>query len=295
MNNQSKQLIREFMATHTFGTNADYNFEELYNLFITLEVKDVVSLLHSPDDFQDFVIENINLIKSEQPIMQYTLRIALERFKSKLVAKLEYAFNTSNVMFARTVNDLAPSKTSSILDVGSGEVPSSSIILSGLKHKVTTMDSLIILPKDALANLNVTLDKRFFGKNTPVTNFDFVVGKYPCNAIIPIVEECSAANKPYLIKLCNHNIPGFKFDTLDWREGWKRILPDIDKYIRFYDEYAFNIDLSDEAVKKIIDLYEGEIPRCQKQSIMPLVVTSNLGLDNLKFSTSKSPNQPQPQ
>ena len=165
MNNQSKQLIREFMATHTFGTNADYNFEELYNLFITLEVKDIVSLLHSPDDFQDFVIENINLIKSEQPIMQYTLRIALERFKSKLVAKLEYAFNTSNVMFARTVNDLAPSKTSSILDVGSGVIPSSSIILSGLKHKVTTMDSLIILPKDALANLNVTLDKRFFGKN----------------------------------------------------------------------------------------------------------------------------------
>lgn len=295
MNNQSKQLIREFMATHNFGTNADYNFEELYNLFATLEVKDVVSLLNSPDDFQDFVIENINLIKSNQPILQYTLLVSLERFKSRLVKKLEYAFSTSNAMFAKTVNDLAPSKESKILDVGSGEIPSSSILLGGLKHKVTTMDSLIIMPKDVLSNLHVTLDKRFFGKNSPVKDFDFVVGKYPCNAIIPIVEECSAANKPYLIKLCNHNIPGFKFDTLDWREGWKRILPDIDSYIKFYDEYAFNIDLSEESVKKIIDLYEGEIPRCQKQSIVPLVDTSNFDLERLKFSTSKSQNQPQPE
>ncbi|MBQ4542358.1 MAG: hypothetical protein IJA23_05885 [Clostridia bacterium] len=295
MNNQSKQLIREFMSTHIFGTNGDYNFEELYNLFATLEVKDVVSLLNSPDDFQDFVIENINLIKSNQPILQYTLLVSLERFKSKLVKKLEYAFSTSNAMFAKTVNDLAPSRESKILDVGSGEIPSSSILLGGLKHKVTTMDSLIIMPKDVLSNLHVTLDKRFFGKNSPVKDFDFVVGKYPCNAIIPIVEECSAANKPYLIKLCNHNIPGFKFDTLDWREGWKRILPDIDSYIKFYDEYAFNIDLSEESVKKIIDLYEGEIPRCQKQSIVPLVDTSNFDLENLKFSTSKSQNQPQPE
>ena len=293
MNKQSKDLICEFMATHTFGTNADYNFEELYNLFITLEVKDVVSLLHSPNDFQDFVIENINLIKSEQPMLQYTLRVALERFKSKLVKKLEYAFSTSNAMFAKTVDALAPSEQTRILDVGSGEIPSSSILLGGLKHKVTSMDSLIILPKDALANLNVTLDKRFFGKNLPVQDFDFVVGKYPCNAIIPIVEECSAANKPYLIKLCNHNIPGFKFDTLDWREGWKRILPNIDKYIKFYDEYAFNIDLSDEAVKKIITLYESEIPRCQKQSLVPLVDTSGFDLDALKFSTSKNQRQPE--
>ncbi len=289
MNKQSKDLIREFMATHTFGTNADYNFEELYNLFATLEVSNVESLLSSPDEFYDFVIENIALIKSKQPLLQYTLKIALERFNSRLIQKLEYAFSTSNAMFAKTVNDLAPSKESKILDVGSGEIPSSSILLGGLKHKVTTMDSLIILPKDALSNLNVTLDKRYFGKNTPVSNFDFIVGKYPCGAIIPIVEECAKANKPYLIKLCNHNIPNFHFDTKDWREGWKRILPDIDSYIRFYDEYAFNIDLSDESVKKIIDLYECEIPRCQKQTIIPLVDTSDF---DLKFSTSKSQNQP---
>ena len=295
MNKQSNDLIREFMLTHKFGTNADYNFEELYNLFATLEATDVTSLLQSPDLFYDFVIENIDLIKSEQPILQYTLRIALERFNSKLIKKLEYAFNTSNAMFAKTVNDLAPSRESRILDIGSGEIPSSSILLGGLKHKVTTMDSLIILPKDVLSNLNVTLDKRFFGKNSPVQDFDFVVGKYPCNAIVPIVEECSKANKPYLIKLCNHNIPKFHFDTLDWREGWKRILPDIDSYIKFYDEYAFNIDLSEESVKKIIDLYEGEIPRCQKQTIAPLMEPSGLDLDKLKFSTTKSQNQRQPE
>lgn len=282
MNLNSTVIMKDFMATHTFGV--DYTIEDLYNLFATLEIKDIKSLLYSPDDFFEFVSENIPCIKTSKDLSSKSIKLTLERFTSKLIRRLEYAFSPANAMFAKTTDALAPKKHSNILDIGSGEVPASSIITASLGHKVTSQDALIILPKQLLENLDVSLEKSYFDKNSKVNNFDFVVGKYPCNAILPIVEVCSQNNTPYLIKLCNHNIPNFKFETLDWREGWKRILPDIDKYIKFYDEYAFNIDLSESSVQKIIDEFEKNVPKHQKQSIFPLIDPKKFDLGAFKYN-----------
>lgn len=281
MNLNSKLIINDFINTHTFGV--DYNIEDLYNLFATLEVKDIESLLYSPDNFFEFVNENISHIKTNKDLTSKSIKLTLERFTSRLIRKLEYAFSPANAMFAKTVNKLAPKKQSKILEIGSGEVPASSIITASLGHKVTSKDTLIIFPKELLSNLNVSLDKDVFAKNSKINDYDFVVGKYPCTAIMPIVELCSKNNTPYLIKLCNHNIPNFKFDTLDWRKGWKRILPDIDKYIKFYDEYAFNIDLSESSIQKIIDNFEQHIPVHQKQSIFPLIDPNKIDLSTFKY------------
>ena len=36
-----------------------------------------------------------------------------------------------------------------------------------------------------------------------ISDYDIVVGRAPCTAIVPIVTLCKEANKPYIILLCD--------------------------------------------------------------------------------------------
>ena len=270
MDKLSEEFLKEYIYTHTYGKYADYDVAELYKIYASLVVKSKEDLIASPRTFRDFVSANMVNIRVDSHIAGERLYTSLIKYTNMIDGKIRSAFRIANSEFADMVETFAPSKNASILDVGAGEIPATSIYLAEKFDSIVSMDNAFITPTQALENMNVDPRLMFFDKNTPVSEYDFVVGKYPCSAIIPIITQCAKEGKPYLIKLCGHDVPSKRPGKRDdWREGWRETLPDIDEYIQFYDEYAFNLGIPTDFVEKVIDEHECKIPPVQKQNYKP--------------------------
>ena len=138
-----------------------------------------------------------------------------------------------------------------ILEVGSGRIPYSSMLLGVDGYNVSSMDDMY-LSDQCLANFNVKSYRQMFNlKNSKVEDFDIVVARRACSAIKSIVSSCTEKQKPYFLKLCPCDL------TTKNIEDWKPILRAIDSKIQFKKSYAYDLEhASFEHPETIDDIIE---------------------------------------
>lgn len=276
----NEEFLKEYIATHTLGYDNDYNLINLFRMFVAFSVHNFEELKAAPNRYANFLLENANLIIVGGKHTKEELPKMIESARLHLIKKIQLSSSKPQKDFVEIVSELSPNKKSShILDVGAGIIPYSSILFGEQFEHSSTMDRRFFLDKQTLENMNVTPYDQFFDANTPVDKFDIVVGKAPCSAIEHIVRNCAAAGKPYFIELCDCNIPNKKPYIADWY-GWQSVLPEIDEFVRFYtaqSTFAYNIDATDEQVKKVIDSH-----------IPPKIVYNQTSFPVKRYSASSS-------
>lgn len=227
---------------------------ELYTLYTGLEIDEYEKIINSTNEFFDYLESTYEYRNHRQ--FQNAVKSA-ENFLSNKIMKFSY--HTFEKKFAEISLELSPTKPENahILDVGSGKIPYSSLAMARETKKVSSMDKEFIFAIESLKAMNVDALDMYFVQDTPVDDYDFVVGKCPCSAIPHIVAQCAKANKPYFLELCNCALPNRKLyirnDDFEESYSWKNVLPDVDPNIKFFGEYAFNLDASPEQVRKIIE------------------------------------------
>lgn len=269
MDKIAEEFLKEYLATHNLNEDSEdgYTFDDFYYTFMIATVKDREDLIKTPRAFFDFIFKNMHLITRDNLSLK-DVRDEMKKTVTRQIIDTDAAFRASNVEFGKLVNEIIPSNKLNIYDVGPGSIPATSIIIGEKAKSVTAFDPKIVIPKHTLSNMNVTRINDIFTKQTSLENADMIVGKYPCNAIIQMVQNCASTNTPYLIKMCSHNLPTKDQLKLNqnWIDCWRDFLITIDEYARFYDEYVYNLNISDAELKKLIDAHEALVPVTQKQS-----------------------------
>lgn len=292
MDKISEEFLKEYIHSHVMGFNNDYDFVSLFKMYASFEVHSFDELISAPNKYADFLNKNIKIIKHSPEIMSYRLPNLIEIAREKLLAKIKSSMSKAQEDYVNIVSTLAPNKNNShILDVGAGSIPYTAILFGERFKHASTMDREFFLNNDTLNNLNVTGIPRFFTQNTPVENFDIVVGKAPCTAIEHIVRNCAAAGKPYFIELCDCALPNKHLHIAEWY-GWKNILPGIDEYVKFYTTqvtYAFNLgDVTVDQAKKVIDKYDKPWQEPDSNLNLGILVDNT---SNTDWHTSKDANE----
>ena len=251
MKTKSAEILKDYILHHKLNISNDKNkyneftYMDLYRIYSSLEISSLKDLTLSAEDFKNFVIKNIDSFSTDQQHKD-----SIDKLFKKTLLRIkyysQYKRHKTQMIFADIIEQLAPSKNDIILDVGAGEMPFSSIFLAQ-DHPTYSMDKQFVLSDPTLQRLNIHPIHKYFNNQTPVDNFDLVVGRFPCSAIEHIVSQCSKNNKPYFIQLCDCNLPDtdkYGNPVTDWRD----ILPDIDNNIDFFQDYAFNIDANSQQV-----------------------------------------------
>ncbi len=255
-----KKINEEFLQNYILSQNFDGStiIESLlsfYKIFTTLEVKSVEDLKNSPKRYENFLMRNLHILQDYSGLSREQILSNIEYVSRSISAKIRGAISSYVADFSSIIKAVFPGqKDMHLLDVGSGIVPYSAFLEGESFSSVSTMDYDFFLPPETMQSLNVTGIKKLFDKHTPVTDYDAVVGKQPCSAIEHIAKTCAKENKPYLIQLCSCNLPN-KSKYIDEWYGWQDVLPEFDPNIKFYEDYAFNLDANEEQVKKIIKQY----------------------------------------
>lgn len=275
MNKISQEFLKEYISSHTFGPHSDYDFVSLFKMFSAFDITSFSDLLSSPNRYAEFLTQNIYLIHPSSEFSKERIPALIEQARTSLNSKIRSAMSKPQKDFANMVTELSGlKKDSHLLDVGPGQIPYSSFLLSEYYDTVSAMDKDFYLPTDTMKNLNINPIEEYFTADTSVASFDIVVGKAPCSAIEHIVRNCAMQGKPYFIELCDCALPSKKPYVVDWY-GWQDILPEIDKYVKFYSAsstYAFNLgDVSVEQAKKVISKYD--MPRIFKDAPAKFEVT----------------------
>lgn len=248
------EALKEYMATHKFGSGADYDFNDLYTMFASISIFSIEDIFLSPTRFKKFVTENLGLIQPDSSLMTKVRLLSLLDGKCKILTnKIKALCGLTQQQFAEIVSELSGTNVT-ILDVGAGDIPYSSILLGDTKTSVSAMDRKFEFSPETLQRLNVDTKRQYFTEGTDLSQYDLVVGQRPCSAIEKMVKECVKQNKPYFIELCNCHIPPSK--TPGKPAVWSEILPEIDSYVRFYGDYAFNLDATEEQVRQVIEDHE---------------------------------------
>ena len=230
------------------------NVIDLFTLYSGLEIDEYTKIIKSSNEFFDYLQASSQYSQSKQ--YQKAVCSARDYICDKL---LKFSYTTFEKKFAETVLEISPTKPENahILDVGSGYIPYSALALGTETKQTSTMDNEFLFAIESLKAMNVNAHLMYFDENTSVDNYDFVVGRCPCSAIPHIVSQCVKANKPYFIELCNCALPNrelyIRNANFEESYSWKNVLPTIDPNIKFFDDYAFNLDASPEQVKKVID------------------------------------------
>jgi len=289
-----KDLSREFLieSLSKYQIRDRYDVNALFRLFCSIELTSYQDVSTTTREFFTFLKQNLNLNENRQ------VKCAVESAESILTPMMtKSTFNSPEKEFAEMVLQLSPTNACNahILDVGPGKMPYSSLTMAQEAKKVTAMDKEFIFTIESLKAMNVDALEYYFTETTPVADYDFIVGRCPCSAIGHIVSQCYTQNKPYFIELCNCNVPNRKTYLRD-NNGeeiytWKNVLPDIDPNIKFFDNYAFNLDASPEQVRRVIqDIHRSiSMPskfsnlKQEKRPVTPLVDPNELDL-SLMFS-----------
>lgn len=241
---------------------------DLFTQFSSFEIDDINQILDSTDEFFDFLMST----KTYQT--DRLVKKAIDQARRSLRRDMRVFFHESK--FANTVYELSPTspQNSHILDVGPGEVPYSSLVLATETKKVSAMDKSFLFSIESLKQMNVNAFNTYFDQNTNIDDYDFVVGSCPCTAIPYIVDKCVKQNKPYFILLCDcatysTQIPIMNDFAMQKKFTWNQILPELDPNIKFYDDYAFNLDASPEQVKAVIEQVNDPYTQNKLKSIKP--------------------------
>jgi len=270
---------------------------KLFSIYSSMYVKNFEEFQNSPNTFFKFLMENIDLIKKHYKTLEEKDIIrCFERIKELLGYQIFKRYkHDEQSTFSNIVSNIANNnKNKHVLDVGAGSVPYSSILLGQSIDTVSSMDRYFWLGDECLKNLNVNPISQYFNRETNIDDYDMVVGRFPCSAIDSIVYLCKKYNKKYFIETCDCEMPSpdyfykkwgivrnnknktqsvncvqsqsGKFCTLvtikeparEWF-GWSTMLPDIDKDIKSYNSYIYNVGESSGDIERLIKKYKKTI------------------------------------
>lgn len=258
----------DLFGNSSYFFNGENGIIDLYTLFTSLEIDNVYEVLDKTDEFFDFLI-NTKTYQTDRIVKK-----AVDSARRSIRRDMRVFYHESK--FANTVYELSPThpQNSHILDVGPGELPYSSLALATQTKQVSAMDKNFLFSIESLKRMNVNAFNTYFDQNTNIDNYDFVVGSCPCTAIPYIVDKCVKQNKPYFILLCDcatysTTIPIMNDFAKKRKFTWNQVLPEIDPHIKFYDDYAFNLDATPEQVKAVIDQVNNPNTQNKIQSIKP--------------------------
>ncbi len=277
MKEQTRDFLLEFIKLYSL--NNDYTLIDLfYKVYAEREFSSVDELLEGIDEFFDFMINHNHVLKYNcEQINPSRLLTIIENSRANIKMQFSGKMFDSQQRFAEAITNIfdKPSEIS-LLDVGAGHTPVSSLFFAKKFKKVTAMDSHFYLSLQALKNMNVVGLNEYFNENTLLTDYDIIVGRAPCGAIEPIVKTCAQAQKPYIILLCDCAIPApLKTDSNSM--GWENILPKIDQNVRFYGQFAYNID---EIPDRIFESLKNLVPKKIKLNNQPSKSNkSNISID----------------
>ena len=254
MKQETKEILIDYIHNSNYG---DYNIDDLFILFSELEINKLSDIKNALNEFISFVETHIEYFRSyNASALKKALPTHISVFKKVMPSLFQTRDKVNIRTFSEIIKKISPSKRNTkVLDVGPGSFPYSTILMAKYFNNSTAIDDKFYLSDKSLASMNVSLIKKYFKENSNIDNFDFVVGRFPCSAILPIVKVCSKYNKPYFIELCECDAPYIDDDTFGI-DGWKKFLPSIDPKIQVINGYAFNIDATPKQILNIINHYK---------------------------------------
>ena len=215
------------------------DIDRLFDIYTQNEIRTIDDLHTEPFDFHTFILNNLDGFANEDEEDDVLVgSVAYDKVRAfKPIANKYYrTYRVHQEQFAREVEELVGhDKSVKILEIGSGEIPYSSILLGRDGYDITSMDNFYISSK-CLAQFNVKSFRQMFNITTSVKPYDIVVARRPCTAIESIVSTCHRERVPYFMKLCGCNAPGGHIS------GWKNILSSIDDKIKYKSTYAYNLE-----------------------------------------------------
>ena len=223
----------------------------LFDIYTEHEITSIEDLFRNHSQFHSFIIENLEFFQNSNKLE--IVNTAVKKVKSFMPISDKYQKHQRKPMedFAHQIEELVcHDKSVKILEVGSGAIPYSSILLGADGYDITTMDTFAVSP-ECLSKLNVKSNRQLFSAKTSVRDYDIVVGRRPCTAIEYIVTNCSDEKIPYFLRLCACNAP-YKNTS-----AWRQVLSEIDSGIKYHSAYAYNLDsASFEKPSSINDIVE---------------------------------------
>lgn len=214
------------------------DIDSLFDIYSAVEITTLDDLYKDHHDFRTFIVDNIDLFlnqeRDDRDIIPNLVFLKLKCF-IMISNKFYKRHKQYQEIFAKEIESLVGhDKSVKILEIGSGDVPVSSIILGHDGYDITSMDEFGVSP-ECLANFNVKSFRQLFNETTSVKDYDLVVGRRPCSAIDSIVTSCKRDEVPYFMKLCGCNSPTGNIS------GWRSVLTRLDDDITFNSTYAYNL------------------------------------------------------
>lgn len=241
--------LKNELKNHDYGFYGKYTIEHLFKVYTTTEITNYGDFFNiSKTDFREFVEENIGdfagitrdsngKISNEDFRVVKQLAQQISAYLGVINSKHMDYYRRGQEDYVRLVEHYLGNYKPNTLEVGSGKIPYSSILLARILGGITSMDKFVV-SDETLRSIDINPEDSYFKAGTDVSEYDFVTGNKPCSAIEPIVSSCVVAKKPYIIKLCPCDAPNQKL------ENWPRILKKYDKHIKFSKHYeiACNLD-----------------------------------------------------
>lgn len=256
MDKSSEDYLKEFIATHNINSYDGFYIKDLFKLFMDLNVTDIQSFLSSPDDFCTFCINNISLFKNEtKQFSQEKIQRLITSYTKDIKTYISKVRLNKHLSFVNIAKDLSPFKfKTKILDVGPGRIPYSSMLLAKEYDNIKSCDIVYYPSIKTLKNLGIDAMLGYFSKDISLNNIDMVIGQAPCSAFEAIAENCARNNVPYILEACGCKAPDPENqDSHHECFGWEDILPEYDPNVKFYKNYIFNLNTSEEEVKSVIN------------------------------------------
>ncbi|MBQ9790404.1 MAG: hypothetical protein IJW24_02295 [Clostridia bacterium] len=254
MKQQTQEFLIDFISHNLYGKCTGYDFELLFKLYSALEIKTFSEILPRAKEFCSFLENHSHLITTADPAHAPRIPDKIASLRHTFKTYFETRGKIDQKIFADIVTTIAPNKRKTkTLDVGASKFPYSSILMAKKIEQLESMDKNFLLSNESLFAMNVIASETLFDEQTSVNDYDFIVGRYPCSAIIPIVKACKASNKPYFIELCECSIPWPSKWPAGEYFGWENVLPEIDPNVHVMNGYAFNIDATESQIMRVIN------------------------------------------
>lgn len=251
MKSETKEKLLDFMRS-----KKDLNINDVQKLFEIYSIHEITCVDDFYKDhaiFSRFIVDNMNVFSDFytrggliadvafgyiRPIRQFLDQKLIQvRHQERFAESVEYL--------------VGQNQNVRILEVGSGEIPYSSILLGRKGYDITSIDN-IALPQECLGNMGVKVIRQSFDRSTSVSGFDVVVGRKPCMAIRAIAGGCSQEKIPYYVRLCGCYAPD---STI---KSWRQLLKFYDKDVKYKNAYMYNMDnakfQSSMSIEEIIEM-----------------------------------------
>lgn len=248
--------FKKYISSHSVslvGTEDSLTFQDLFKKFSEYEIHTRRDYKHASKHFKLIMTNFYKHIGNSEEINEH-------EFQQKLNIFCRHIHNSLNPNPARihkqepyvgVIKSLIPCENR-ILDVGAGTIPHSSFMMAPLFKEVKTLDKFAVC-EEALTPFDVKAKDGYFESNTNIDDVDFIVGNRPCSAIQKIVEQASARNKGYVIKLCDCDLSNIAYNSGLGYRNWDQILPEIDSKVQFCENYAYNVDATVEQFMKVTE------------------------------------------